>query len=883
MQPRRWQQLGELFEQLATVAPEARDSFIATHCGTDAELAAELRSLWEAHSAAGPLDAEPAILWEGAELADSTENAGKTVGPYRLLRHLGEGGMGSVWLAERIDGIVKRSIALKRPHVSWVDTLAERTIQERDILAGLEHPNIARLYDAGITEEGEPYLALEFIDGVPITQYCDTHHLSISHRLELLLQVLEAVRFAHSRLVVHGDVKPSNILVSADGRAHLLDFGIAKLLHQDPSDPQMQGSGALTPDYASPEQIRGEAVGTASDLYSLGVVSYEILTGARPYRLQARGSAALVAELAAVRLKPASAAAQVPLSHRLKGDLDSILGKVLQQDPTRRYASVDAFAADIERYLAVRPVQARPDRVGYRLSKFVVRNRWQTASIAVAVVALVGGAAAALWQARQARAEAARAEQVKSFALSMLESADTDAGAGAGTTAVQLLQAARSRVEQELAGRPAIAAELMSAIGYGLLGQDHAGEAAEILKKSIALSTQVNGAEDIRTVGAQVMYGEALYDLGQTANAIALLEPAARLAHRLHDSHAEVDALRWLSSAQISNGDNQAGISLARAAVAALPNPLPAGRLARQDAIQAHLSLANAMGSAHVDGVVDETRAALALMADLPGWNNTAHWWAARGYLGMGLVREGHTRAGLEELKAAYEGAKSLLGPNHEGTEINATYWANALLDAGDARQAVDVFQIAFDAVIGRDGGRESSALAYEHLGLACALAASAQLAPSIPHYEAAARLFSADGGEGTPLVLRSRIGHADALIRLGRVEEADHEITALSKLPMKGAEQVQFQVLVAALRSKQGRHPEAAQAADLASKEVPSLPKPRRAQALSTLGMVMLAANRKKEGVAFLERAESLYREIEIKSSLAHEENAAALARESS
>src|SRR5450631_1749335 len=148
MQPRRWLQLGELFEQLATVAPEARDSFITTHCGTDAELEAELRSLWEAHRAAGPLDAEPAIHWEGAELADSTENAGKAVGPYRLLRHLGEGGMGSVWLAERIDGIVKRSIALKRPHVSRVDTLTKRTIQERDILAGLEHPNISRLYDA---------------------------------------------------------------------------------------------------------------------------------------------------------------------------------------------------------------------------------------------------------------------------------------------------------------------------------------------------------------------------------------------------------------------------------------------------------------------------------------------------------------------------------------------------------------------------------------------------------------------------------------------------------------------------------------------------------------------------------------------------------------
>jgi eukaryotic-like serine/threonine-protein kinase len=880
MQPQRWEQLGELFEQLAAVAPEAHESFISAHCGTDEEIAAQLRSLWQAHGAVGPLDTEPAILWEGAELADSSEAAGKNVGPYRLLRQLGEGGMGSVWLAERLDGVVKRSIALKRPHVSWVDTLAERTIQERDILAGLEHPNIARLYDAGVTEEGEPYLALEFIDGVPITQFCNEHELTVARRLELLLQVLEAVRFAHSRLVIHRDIKPSNILVSADGRAHLLDFGIAKLVHGATADPEMQHAGALTPDYASPEQIRGEAIGTASDVYSLGVVSYECLTGARPYRLQMRDSTALGAELRAVRLKPASTVASTSISHQIKGDLDAILSKALQQEPALRYASVDAFAADIERFLAIRPVQARPDRVAYRLSKFVARNRWQTASMTVAVVALVGGTVTALWQARQARLEAARAEQVKSFALSMLESADTDAGAGAATTAVQMLQAARARVEQELAGRPAIAAELMSAIGYGLLGQDHPEEAADILKKSIALSTQANGADDTKTVAAQVMYGEALYDLGQTKNAIATLEPAAILAHRMHDTHVEVDALRWLSSAQISNGDDQAGILLARSAVAALPNPLPAGRAARQDAIQAHLGLANALGSARVDGVVDETRTALALMADLPGWNNTAHWWAARGYLGMGLVREGQTATGLKELKSAYEGAKALLGPNHEGTEINATYWANALLDSGDTRQSVDVFQIAFDAVIARDGGRESPALAYEHLGLASALAASAQLRQSIPHFEAAARLFSADGGEGTPLVLRSRIGHANALIRLGRVDDADREIEALAKLPMKGVEAIQFHVLLAELRSKQSRHSEAAEAAGLAVKQILSLPKPRRAQALSTLGMVMLAANRKQDGITLLEGADSLYREMEIKTSPAHEENTAALSR---
>ena len=881
MQARRWELLGDLLVDLTTIAPEERESFVQAACGSDHELRVELQSLLAAHRAQGPLDSSPEFLISDSDPELPAELPGAQVGPYRLLRHIGEGGMGSVWLAERIDGVVKRAIALKRPHVSWIGTLAERTIQERDILAGLEHPNIARLYDAGVTDRGEPYLALEFIDGVPITQYCEAHRLTVRQRLQLLLQVLEAVQYAHTRLVTHRDIKPSNILVSGEGRVHLLDFGIARLLSQELSDAQSQGGGPFTPDYASPEQIRGEPIGTASDVYSLGVVSYEVLTGARPYKLTARGGPALTSEIGRVVCRSASEAVADPKDKRsLQGDLDAILAKALQQNPIQRYTSVGSFAADIERYLASRPVLARPNSFRYRAAKWVARYRWQTASIAVAVIALLAGAAVAFWQAHQARMEAARAEQVKSFALSILESADTDSGAGAETTAVQLLQTARLRVEKELAGRPGMAAELMGAIGYGLLGQNRAQEAADILRKAIALSSEANGPADWRTVEAQVMYGEALCDLGKSTEAIALLSAAAKNAHRLNDAHAETDALRWLSWAQIDVGDTDAGLVSARAAVRVLPTPLPSGRRARQDAIQAHLGLANAMSNAHVGGVVDETRAALSLMADLDGWLGTAHWWAARAYLGLGLVNEGQIPLGLKELEASYRGSKELLGPDHEETEINASYWAQSLLESGDAEGAVNAYQAAFDAVMHRNSGRETKELAYHHYGLAVSFTAAGKPALALPHFDAAARLFAVDTGENAPLSLRARVGRVNALVRLGELATADREASALERLPLAGGDRTVLQARESLLRSLQGRHDEAVSLARAASAGTAALPKVRQAEVLGIIGTVLLEAGQPREAIGSLERSDELFRQLEVVASPAHGEVEAALNR---
>ncbi|HEY4214053.1 MAG TPA: serine/threonine-protein kinase [Steroidobacteraceae bacterium] len=881
MQMQRWERLGELLSQLTTLPAQQRESFLRTACADDPELLAEVESLWNAHSAGGPLDAAPVFRVSDSETPEPRDLPGTEIGPYRLLRHIGEGGMGSVWLAERIDGVVKRMIALKRPHVSWIGMLAERTIQEREILAGLEHPNIARLYDAGATESGEPYLALEFIDGLAVTKYCDLHRSSVRERLALILQILEAVRYAHSRLVIHSDIKPSNILVDAAGRVHLLDFGIAKLLNSDRSDTDAAVATPFTPDYASPEQMRGQAIGTATDVYSLGVVSYELLTGRRPARATVLdASVSGTKDAGASHIRASESAADKSLRRQLKGDLDAILEQALQPDPATRYATVDAFGTDIERYLASEPVAARPDRFAYRAAKFVSRYRWQSASICIAAVALISGGALALWQAHAARAEAARAEQVKSFALSILESADTDSGAGAETTAVQLLETARLRVEKELAGQPAMAGELMSAIGYGLLGQDRTDDAVKVLKKAIDLSTQANGPEDVRTVEAQVMYGEALCEQGKSAEAIRLLAPAADRAHRIHDAHAETDALRWLSYAQIYGGDFKGGVVSARAAVAALPNPLPPGRRALQDAIQAHLGLANAFTSAEVGGVVDETRSALALMATSDEWRGTAHWWAARSFLGLGLVAEGQAAAGLQELQLAYTGAKVLLGPNHEGTEANANYWGNGALDAGDISGAINAFQTAFDAVMQRDSGRESTVLAFEHQGLAAAFAAAGQLDLADEHYAAAVRLFAADGGASAPRARRARLGRVRVLARQGRLDEADVELDALAKLTLPAAEKALLDTSKSLVRSRQGRQDEAVVLARSASAGIAALSKKSsQAQAWSIIGGVLLAAGRPQDAIALLERSDALFREVEIKTSPDHLANDQALA----
>ncbi|MGO9946148.1 MAG: protein kinase domain-containing protein [Steroidobacteraceae bacterium] len=337
--------------------------------------------------------------------ADSGLQPGANIGPYVLLRSLGAGGMAEVWLAQRADGAFKREVALKLPLLRQLrQDLAQRFAVERDILASLEHPNIARLYDAGIDTSGCPYLAMEYVQGQPLTEWCDAQSLGLSGRLKLFLQVLEAVRFAHEKQIIHRDLKPSNILVTQSAQVRLLDFGVAKLLDEDEADQTPLTSiygRALTPDYASPELLRGDVVDVRSDVYSLGVLLYELLTGIRPYRLKSAASMGLIEQaIGTLEVKKPSTLRGLPASpdrtpgtdvsaRQLRGDLDAIALKALDREPSKRYQSAAAFAEDIERHLARKPIRARPARIADRLFKFALRNGSAVAVAAMALVAIV--------------------------------------------------------------------------------------------------------------------------------------------------------------------------------------------------------------------------------------------------------------------------------------------------------------------------------------------------------------------------------------------------------------------------------------------------------------------------------------------------------------
>lgn len=436
------QSVPELFEAAVALAPDDRSSFLARACGDDPSLLGQLRSLLaaDARAEAGKFLDSSAIEVEAhlTAAAETDARIGELFGPYKILELIGVGGMGAIYLAERADHEYKRKVAIKLIKRGMdTDFILRRFRNERQILANLNHPNIAQLLNGGTTDDGLPYFAMEYVEGLPIDKYCDAKKLNTAQRLELFRQVCGAVQYAHQNLVVHRDLKPTNMLVTAEGNPKLLDFGIAKVLDSQPGEIQdatVTSLRVMTPEYASPEQVKGEPITTASDVYSLGVVLYELLTGQRPYKLKnARPDALAKAICEQEPARPSTSASspgsQVPdlkplisdpkskleaagsQPKSLSRDLDKIVLMALRKEPQRRYASVDQFSEDIRRYLARRPVIARKDTLSYRTSRFIRRNRLGVSAAALILLTLIGGIITTAWQARVARRERARAEQ----------------------------------------------------------------------------------------------------------------------------------------------------------------------------------------------------------------------------------------------------------------------------------------------------------------------------------------------------------------------------------------------------------------------------------------------------------------------------------------
>jgi serine/threonine protein kinase/tetratricopeptide (TPR) repeat protein len=431
-----WQQIKTVFHETLELAPSERGPFLDRVVNGDSRIRAEVEALLLAHEQAGEFIAEPALVEAGLAIdrrdVEDPTSIGNSIGPYQIVRELGRGGMGAVFLAVRADSQFEKQVAIKIVKRGMdTQSILRRFVMERQILANLDHENIARFLDGGTTLDGLPYFVMEYVEGEPITKYCDAHRLNAIERLRLFQKVCAAVQHAHQNLIVHRDLKPGNILVTPDGAPKLLDFGIAKLLNPDWSSNATEETASvlrlMTPEYASPEQLRGLPINTATDVYSLGIVLYELLSGQRPFRFRSRLPEEIVRVLlteeperpslaATRRHDPATRAEWNPHSavlnpKFLRGDLDNIILKALRKDRERRYLSVQEFSEDIRRHLTGLPVSARPDTIGYRAGKFIQRHKAGVAAAALVIITLFTATIVTSWQARIARRERAKAER----------------------------------------------------------------------------------------------------------------------------------------------------------------------------------------------------------------------------------------------------------------------------------------------------------------------------------------------------------------------------------------------------------------------------------------------------------------------------------------
>ena len=479
------QRVAELFELAIDLPQGERAAWIDAHCGNDAAVRAELERLLRADDqAAHFMERPPALV---SAVIESARHAGESeslpqFGPWRALRRIGAGGMGEVWLAERNDGQFEQQAAVKQ--LAWpTPGLLQRFLQERRILARLQHPDIARLIDGGVDARGAPFLVMEYVDGVPITQYVREHALDLRARLRLFLRVCHAVQYAHQNLVVHRDLKPSNIFVDRDGALKLLDFGIAKVLATTDESAQTQTAARLlTPDYAAPEQFSGGAITTATDVYALGVVLYELLSDTRPPRGDAAGKIADRAEPP----PPSANTTTGNLGRRaLRGDLDRVTLTAIAADPQRRYASAEALAADVQRYLDGRPITARRGGRWYRLRKFARRNRYALAAAVFVFAVCVVAAVISLRQATLARAQARHAAAVQQFMSGVFAQANPDENKGQPISAKQLLQKGEEQLAR-MTGQPALQIDVTAMLGglYSDIGDTERAEA--LMKRALA-------------------------------------------------------------------------------------------------------------------------------------------------------------------------------------------------------------------------------------------------------------------------------------------------------------------------------------------------------------------------------------------------------------
>jgi eukaryotic-like serine/threonine-protein kinase len=594
MPDEHWLRVKELFAEALDLAADQREGFLAGRCPEDAALREEVRSLLLAHESAGGFIETPAGAVAAARLDGwPTRFEKRMVGHYRLESEIGQGGMGTVYRAARADGTFEKQVAVKviRRGLDTEDILL-RFRHEREALASLDHPNIARLLDAGSTSDGLPYFVMEYVEGIPIDRFCDERKLTVAERLQIFRTVCAAVQAAHQNLVVHRDLKPDNILVTTDGVPKLVDFGIAKLLAPSAATtPQTRVTERLmTPGYASPEQVEGKPITTATDVYSLGVLLYELLTGRHPYRradreglereirenVPEKPSTVVTLPLEVTgpdgetRTRPAEEVSQArqaspgALRRQLRGDLDTIVSVAMRKEPPRRYSSVEQLAEDVRRHLAGLPITARKDALGYRAARFVTRHAAAVAAGALLLAVLVGAVVAVGWQARvaadqrdRARVEAAKTQQINAFLQDMLRSPDPR-NEGRNVRMVDALDRAAKRLEADKGRNPEVEAAIRRALGatYGSLGLYDAAESH--LRAALAALSASSPAGRPEMAAVETELAEVVSSRGDLPQAEKLYTHALGIFDALavgEDLH-RADALNGLGEVLRVRGDD---------------------------------------------------------------------------------------------------------------------------------------------------------------------------------------------------------------------------------------------------------------------------------------------------------------------------------------
>jgi eukaryotic-like serine/threonine-protein kinase len=830
-----WKRVDAIFAEALGLAPEDRADYVAGACDGDDAVRAEVESLLARVPAAGTWFAErsPGLLLEHQGLIPTASlDPGRRVGPYRIVRLLGAGGMGAVYLAERADGEFDRQVAVKIVHPAWGATpdATRRFLRERQILARLEHPNIARLHDGGLSDDGLPWLAMEYVEGVRIDEYCLTRALPLRERIRLIQAVGRAVHHAHRHLIIHRDLKPTNILVTGDGVPKLLDFGIAKLLEGESGVGTTQTDARpMTPAYAAPEQARDGHVTTATDTYALGVLLQELLTGQR------RGDRS-------------GGRKKVP------GDLERICLMAMREEPERRYESVQALVDDLEQFLEGRPVRARPDTVTYRTRRFISRHRTGVAAAALVAVSLVVGLGTSLRQSRIAREEAAKAREVSGFVLRLFEVSDPDLATGEEQTVRDLLDRGVQRIETELAGQPGVQAEMYALIGpiHARMGLFEDGRA--MLRRALELYQAQSGAASTARAAvthelarlehragrldlADTLYREAQEGMARrhgprSAEAARIEHDIARLAAR-RGHHAVADSL-FANARAVLVAAQAPPIELLRLDLDHVEVIHAIGDPVREDSVytriiagRGHLesdrSLALASVMLHTGiqalhgGGAERAEPLLASALEL---RRQVHGelhpdvGLAMAHLAVTRQRLGRHDEALIMQRQAVDILRETLGSDHPDYALWLAALAVRLVQDGNfedgARSLAEVERIQAATL-----GEGHFGLAMTRRNLARALMSVDRASEAVPLLEVAVATWIAARGDGDFFPWMARLDLAHALASLGHGERADSLVevvlTRLNADAPRGIRLGDALLVKARLRAREGRYPEAA------------------------------------------------------------------------